>query len=277
MAEHAVHGAAEADGEVVLGRERLGGGKHALHRIEQHRVGIGAAGIETKEEGQGRRAVLVSEAALGLSRLPAKESPGCSHRVCRSLWLWLCLRRTSGGAMEVHRQHHHRRRVIVAGIAGNVMEWYDFAIYGYFARTIGSLYFPADNKMATLLVTYGVFAVGFLMRPVGAVVFGYVGDRVGRGPALLWSVVAMALPTLGIGLLPSYATIGFAAPLLMVVFRLFQGLAVGGEYTASAVFLAETAEPGGRGLASAWAPFGAIAGILLGSAVGAVVLNGLAM
>ena len=179
--------------------------------------------------------------------------------------------------MEVHRQHHQRRRVIVAGIAGNVMEWYDFAIYGYFARTIGSLYFPADNKMATLLVTYGVFAVGFLMRPVGAVVFGYVGDRVGRGPALLWSVVAMALPTLGIGLLPSYAEIGFAAPLLMVLFRLFQGLAVGGEYTASAVFLAETAHPGGRGLASAWAPFGAIAGILLGSAVGAAVLNGLAM
>jgi MHS family proline/betaine transporter-like MFS transporter len=177
--------------------------------------------------------------------------------------------------MAGNHQRSARRRVVVAGIAGNVMEWYDFAIYGYFARTIGKLYFPADNQTATLLAAFGVFAVGFMMRPLGAVFFGYIGDRVGRGPALLWSVVAMAVPTLGIGLLPSYDQIGIAAPLLMLLFRIFQGLAVGGEYTASAVFLAETADENRRGFASAWAPFGAVAGILLGSAVGAVVLNGL--
>ena len=111
--------------------------------------------------------------------------------------------------------------------------------------------------------------------PLGAILFGHIGDRVGRGPALLWSVVAMAVPTLIMGLLPTYAQIGIWASILMLVCRMMQGLAVGGEYTSSAVFLAETAEPGKRGAASAWAVFGATGGILLGSAVGALVLNAL--
>src|SRR5262245_63700625 len=169
--------------------------------------------------------------------------------------------------------HRTRRRVVAAGIAGNVMEWYDFSVYGYFARTIGNLYFPSDDPRTSTLAAFAVFAVGFLMRPLGAVLFGHIGDRVGRGPALLWSVVAMAVPTFIIGLLPTYAEIGIAASLLMLVCRIMQGLAVGGEYTSSAVFLAETADPDKRGAATAWAPFGAIAGILLGSAVGALVLN----
>lgn len=166
-----------------------------------------------------------------------------------------------------------RRRVVSAGIAGNVMEWYDFSVYGYFARTIGDLYFPTEDRNASLLAAFAVFAVGFLMRPLGAVLFGYIGDRIGRGPALLWSVVAMAVPTFIIGLLPTYAEIGIAASLLMLLCRIMQGLAVGGEYTSSAVFLAETADPNKRGAATAWAPFGAVAGILMGSAVGALVLN----
>jgi MFS transporter, MHS family, proline/betaine transporter len=166
-----------------------------------------------------------------------------------------------------------RRRVVLAGVAGNVMEWYDFAVYGYLARTIGSLYFPADSQTARLLAAFGVFAVGFMMRPLGAVLFGFIGDRVGRGPALLWSVIAMAVPTFAMGLLPTYADIGYGASVLMVLCRMTQGLAVGGEFTGSAVFLAETSLPGRRGLASAWAPFGAVAGILLGSAVSAAVLN----
>jgi MFS transporter, MHS family, proline/betaine transporter len=166
-----------------------------------------------------------------------------------------------------------RRKVVWAGIIGNVMEWYDFAVYGYFARTIGNLYFPTDDPDASLLAAFAVFAVGFLMRPIGAIVFGHIGDRVGRGPALLWSVVAMAVPTFIIGLLPTYAEIGIAASLLMLICRIMQGLAVGGEYTSSAVFLAETADPDKRGAATTWAPFGAIAGILLGSSVGALILN----
>jgi len=166
-----------------------------------------------------------------------------------------------------------RRRVVWAGIVGNVMEWYDFAIYGFFARTIGSLFFPAEDPLTSLLAAYAVFAVGFFMRPLGAILFGHIGDRVGRGPALLWSVVAMAVPTLLMGLLPTYAQIGVWASLLMILCRMMQGLAVGGEYTSSAVFLAETAHPERRGAATAWAVFGATGGILLGSAVGALVLN----
>lgn len=171
--------------------------------------------------------------------------------------------------------HSDRRRVVWAGIVGNVMEWYDFAIYGFFARTIGSLFFPAEDPLTSLLAAYAVFAVGFFMRPLGAILFGHIGDRVGRGPALLWSVVAMAVPTLVMGLLPTYAQIGIWASVLMVVCRMMQGLAVGGEYTSSAVFLAETAHPERRGAATAWAVFGATGGILLGSAVGALVLNAL--
>lgn len=169
--------------------------------------------------------------------------------------------------------HADRKRVVWAGIVGNVMEWYDFAIYGFFARTIGSLFFPAEDPLTSLLAAYAVFAVGFFMRPLGAILFGHIGDRVGRGPALLWSVVAMAVPTLIMGLLPTYAEIGIWASLLMLLCRMMQGLAVGGEYTSSAVFLAETAHPERRGAAAAWAVFGATGGILLGSAVGALVLN----
>src|SRR5690242_5950802 len=175
--------------------------------------------------------------------------------------------------MQMGEGFQSRRRVVAAGIAGNVMEWYDFSVYGFFARTIGNLYFPADDPRTSLLAAFAVFAVGFLMRPLGAMLFGYIGDRVGRGPALLWSVVAMAVPTIIIGLLPTYAQMGIAASLLMLLCRVMQGLAVGGEYTSSAVFLAETADPNKRGAATAWAPFGAVAGILLGSLMGATILN----
>jgi MHS family proline/betaine transporter-like MFS transporter len=175
--------------------------------------------------------------------------------------------------MSIEEGNHSRRRVVAAGIVGNVMEWYDFSVYGFFARTIGNLYFPSDDPLTSLLAAFGVFAIGFLMRPLGAVLFGHIGDRVGRGPALLWSVIAMAVPTFAIGLLPTYAQIGVVASVLMLLCRIVQGLAVGGEFTSSAVFLAETAHPQRRGAASAWAPFGAVAGILLGSAVGATIMN----
>jgi len=175
--------------------------------------------------------------------------------------------------MSIEEGNRSRRRVVAAGIAGNVMEWYDFSVYGFFARTIGKLYFPSEDPRTSLLAAFGVFAIGFLMRPLGAVLFGHIGDRVGRGPALLWSVIAMAVPTFAIGLLPTYAEIGMAASVLMLLCRVVQGLAVGGEFTSSAVFLAETAHPQRRGAASAWAPFGAVAGILLGSAVGATIMN----
>jgi MFS transporter, MHS family, proline/betaine transporter len=163
------------------------------------------------------------------------------------------------------------RRGVIAGVVGNMLEWYDFALFGFFAKQIGAHFFPASNPTASLLAAYGTFAAGFLMRPAGGALFGWVGDRFGRKQALIWSVLAMAVPSFCIGLLPSEAAIGLAAPVLLLVFRLLQGIAVGGEYMASSVFLVEGAMPGTRGRMGSWSPFGAFAGTLLGSAAGAIV------
>ncbi len=163
------------------------------------------------------------------------------------------------------------RRGVIAGVVGNMLEWYDFALFGFFAVQIGAHFFPAGDPTASLLAALGTFAAGFLMRPVGGALFGWVGDRFGRKQALIWSVLAMAFPSFLIGVLPGAATIGLAAPILLLVFRLLQGLAVGGEYMASAVFLVEGSEPGRRGWMGSWGPIGATAGTLLGSAAGATV------
>ncbi len=163
------------------------------------------------------------------------------------------------------------RRGIIAGVVGNMLEWYDFALFGFFAQQIGAHFFPAGDPTASLLAAFGTFAAGFLMRPVGGALFGWVGDRFGRKQALIWSVLAMAFPSFLIGILPGTATIGLAAPILLLGFRLLQGLAVGGEYMASAVFLVEGANPGRRGWMGSWGPIGATAGVLLGSAAGAIV------
>jgi MHS family proline/betaine transporter-like MFS transporter len=152
-----------------------------------------------------------------------------------------------------------------------MLEWYDFALFGFFAMQIGAHFFPASDKTASLLAAFGTFAAGFFMRPVGGALFGWVGDRFGRKQALIWSVLAMAFPSFFIGLLPDTHSIGLAAPVLLLVFRLLQGLAVGGEYMASAVFLVEGSEPGRRGWMGSWGPIGANAGVLLGSAAGAIV------
>ena len=159
--------------------------------------------------------------------------------------------------------------MIAAGMIGNVLEWYDFAIYGYFATAIGGHFFPHEDAVAQLLSAFGVFALGYLMRPVGGVVVGHIGDRFGRRAALTFSVAAMAIPTFLIGLLPGYATLGLLAPIALTFLRMVQGLSVGGEYTSSMVFLVEHAPDGRRGLMGALATSGATGGILLGSAVGA--------
>jgi MHS family proline/betaine transporter-like MFS transporter len=163
------------------------------------------------------------------------------------------------------------RRGVIAGVVGNMLEWYDFALFGFFAQQIGAHFFPAHDKTASLLAAFGTFAAGFFMRPVGGALFGWVGDRFGRKQALIWSVLAMAFPSFFIGLLPDAQSIGLAAPILLLVFRLLQGLAVGGEYMASAVFLVEGSEAGRRGWMGSWGPIGATAGVLLGSVAGAIV------
>lgn len=174
-------------------------------------------------------------------------------------------------AQDNHSIHATRRRVTLAGIAGNVMEWYDFAVYGYFAPIIGRQFFPSDDPTASLLAAFGVFAAGFLMRPVGGLIFGYVGDRYGRKAALTASVLAMAIPTFLIGVLPSHAVWGVWATASLVALRMIQGVSVGGEYTTSVVFLVESAKPEQRGLAGSWSTVGATLGTLMGSAVGALV------
>jgi MHS family proline/betaine transporter-like MFS transporter len=164
-----------------------------------------------------------------------------------------------------------RRKVIAAGITGNVLEWYDFAVYGFYAPIIGRLFFPSDDPTVSLIASFGAFAAGFLMRPVGGFVFGYIGDKVGRKRALVLSVMLMAIPTGAIGILPDHATIGVAAAFLMVGMRMLQGLSVGGEYTGSIVYLAEHSPDKRRGFFTSWTLFGAVGGILLGSGVSATV------
>ena len=120
------------------------------------------------------------------------------------------------------------RSVIMAGLVGNIMEWYDFAVYGYFASIIGAQFFPSENPAVSLISAFGAFAAGFLMRPIGGILFGRIGDVFGRKRVLTLSVLSMAIPTVLIGLMPNYAAIGIAAPILIVILRMIQGLSVGG-------------------------------------------------
>lgn len=160
-------------------------------------------------------------------------------------------------------------RVILAGLIGNVMEWYDFAVYGYLATVIGQQFFPSEDPTVSLIAAFGAFAAGFLVRPLGGLVFGRIGDVLGRQHAMIFSVLAMAIPTVLMGLLPTYETVGIAAPVMIVLLRIIQGLSVGGEYTSSLVFLVEHAKPDRRARTAIWGVWGATAGILLGSGVGA--------
>ena len=159
-------------------------------------------------------------------------------------------------------------RMILIGLIGNVMEWYDFAVYGFFATVIGKLFFPADNPAISLIASFGAFAAGFLVRPLGGLLFGRIGDRMGRQRAMLVSILSMAVPTVMMGFLPTYATAGILAPILIVALRMVQGLSVGGEFTSSLVYLAEQAPPQRRALLAIWGNWGASAGILVGSGVG---------
>jgi len=159
------------------------------------------------------------------------------------------------------------RRVILSCMVGNALEWYDFALYGYFATTIGSLFFPKFSTFASLIATFGIFAAGFIMRPLGGVIFGHIGDKIGRKNALLWSIYLMAIPTTLIGLLPTYEQVGWLAPLFLTLIRLAQGLSMGGEFTGSMIFVVEHAKTGNRGLYGSWVVFSLLLGILIGSTV----------
>lgn len=159
---------------------------------------------------------------------------------------------------------------LAAGALGNALEWYDFAAYGFLAAIFAKNFFPESDAFVGLISAFGIFAASFLMRPIGGVVFGHIGDRLGRRQALFVSAFMMTGSTVAIGLLPTYASIGALAPVLLLLLRLLQGLSIGGEYTTSAIFLAESATPRRRGLIASFAGCGASGGTLLGSLVGAV-------
>ena len=166
-------------------------------------------------------------------------------------------------------------RHALAGTIGNVLEWYDFAVYGFLAPVMSPLFFPEDDVISGLINTYGIFAAGYLMRPLGGVIFGHIGDRVGRKTALQLSIAMMAIPTVLVGLLPVYSQIGASAAILLILLRLLQGISVGGELIGSMSYLVETAPPHRRGLSGSWSVCGGIAGILLGSLMATVLTNSL--
>jgi MFS transporter, MHS family, proline/betaine transporter len=156
-------------------------------------------------------------------------------------------------------------RTALAGLIGNVLEWFDFAVYGYFASDIGRQFFPESSPTAQQLLAFAVFALGFGARPIGSLVLGVVGDRIGRRALLTLSIALMGAATLLIGLLPTYAQIGMAAPLLLVLMRVVQGFSLGGEFTGSMVYTTEQASPALRGLVSSSTAVGTTLGFILGS------------
>ncbi|MFD5741842.1 glycine betaine/L-proline transporter ProP [Streptomyces massasporeus] len=157
------------------------------------------------------------------------------------------------------------RRAVKAAALGNAMEWFDFGVYSYIAVTLGKVFFPSGNPTAQLLSTFGAFAAAFLVRPLGGMVFGPLGDRVGRQKVLALTMIMMAAGTFAIGLIPSYATIGVGAPILLLVARLVQGFSTGGEYAGASTFIAEYAPDKRRGFLGSWLEFGTLAGYIGGA------------
>jgi MFS family permease len=153
--------------------------------------------------------------------------------------------------------------VIFASSIGTVFEWYDFYLYAVLAPFFASLFFPAGNDTAALLSAFATYAAGFLVRPFGALIFGRIGDLVGRKYTFLVTIMVMGTSTFLVGLLPTYANIGWLAPVLLVTLRLLQGLAVGGEYGGAATYVAEHARPGERGYATSWIQTTATVGLAL--------------
>jgi MFS family permease len=155
------------------------------------------------------------------------------------------------------------RRVIFASSLGTVFEWYDFYLYATLAPFFAALFFPPGNATAAMLASFVAYAAGFLVRPFGALVFGRIGDLVGRKYTFLITILVMGASTAAVGLLPTYASIGFAAPALLLALRLLQGLALGGEYGGAATYVAEHAPQGKRGRDTAWIQTTATLGLLL--------------
>lgn len=162
-----------------------------------------------------------------------------------------------------------KRKIVGSAIIGNIVEYYDFGLYAVFAPIIGSLFFPkTGDELTQTLLAFSVFAIGFFMRPLGGIFFGHIGDKIGRKAALTTSILGMALCTFCIGLLPSYEQVGILAPILLVIIRLFQGLCVGGEGAAVAIFVLEHMEGYRPGLIGSIVMASNMVGTLLATFIG---------
>jgi MFS transporter, MHS family, proline/betaine transporter len=169
-----------------------------------------------------------------------------------------------------------RQRAVLSCIIGNFFELFDFAIYGFFAAAIGHTFFPSDDPVISVLKSFATYGVGFIMRPIGAVVVGAYGDRKGRKAALVVTIVFMACATGATGLIPGYQTIGLWAPVLLVLCRLLQGFSTGGEWGGATSFLVEYAPEGRRGFFGSWQQFSVGVGLLAGSAAASAITYSLA-
>src|SRR5215510_4890369 len=160
---------------------------------------------------------------------------------------------------------------ITAAVIGNALEWYDFIVFGFFTVIIARLFFPAESQYASLLLTTATFGVGFFMRPVGGILLGIYADRRGRKASLLLIIGLMTLAIAVIGFAPTYAAIGIAAPLLIVIARLLQGFSAGGEFASSTAFLIESAPAQRRGFYGSWQMVGQGLAVLTGALLGAFI------
>ncbi len=165
------------------------------------------------------------------------------------------------------------RRAKFLGIFINIIEWYDYALYAYLAVIISDLFFPNSDKLVSLINSYAVFAIGFIARPVGSWIFGYIGDYYSRKSAMFWSLILMSIPTLMMLVIPTYQKVGIISSISIIIIRLFQGVAVGGNYGGSSVFAIEHAPMGKRGITGGWSSFGVFFGFLLGSLVCSILTS----
>lgn len=163
------------------------------------------------------------------------------------------------------------KSVFLSAISGNILEYYDFTVYSVFSSVIGHTFFPTSSEFVQIVLSLGVFAVGFLTRPIGGIVFGYIGDKYGRRPSLIISMLGMTIPTFIIGLIPSYYDIGYYAPIILVIMRLLQGLCISGEGAGAAIFILEHHQNLRPGLTAGLVHGSNIAGTLMATFVGIII------
>lgn len=246
-------------------RGRPGGPERARRRHRLHRQ-------QQRQRGRRRETGRDLEASGERDRTPeperARDSPEkrSGERVDQLYRTLLRRRKRSLSAEDVAVADLPKVRLAVTAAAlGNTMEWFDFGVYAYLADTLGKVFFPSGDPSTQVVSTFATFAAAFLVRPLGGLVFGPLGDRIGRQRVLAITMIMMAASTLAVGLLPTYSAVGLLAPLLLLLCRLVQGFSTGGEYAGATTYIAEYAPDKRRGFLGSWLDFGTFVGYSLGS------------